>query len=60
MVKLTKAVKDLLNITEQDYILWCKKNKKACLKDESKKEFFELVRSGKLIRDESGKFISKM
>lgn len=48
---------NLTNTTEKEYKDWCKKNKKDCLKESSKGEFFKLVLDGVLVRDKEGKLV---
>lgn len=54
---MNKQVSKLLNVTEEDYVKWCRANKRAAYKKASRKEFLEKVESGKLQRDENGNFV---
>lgn len=54
---MNKQVTKLLGITEEDYVKWCKTNKRAIYKRDSRKEFIDKVQSGKLERDENGNFV---
>lgn len=54
---MNKQLFELLGITEEDYIKWCRANKRAAYKKSSLKEFIEKVRKGKLVRDEKGIFV---
>lgn len=57
---LNRQLKNLTGVTQTDFRDWCKSNKKSMNKLESKQEFFKLVQSGKLIRDElTGKLVRK-
>ncbi len=51
---LNKQIKNLYNITEEDYRKWCEKYKRNLSSDESKKKFFFDLRKNKLIRLEDG------
>ena len=54
---MNKQISKLLNVNEEDYIKWCRANKRAVYKKSSKKEFFNKILKGKLVRNESGNFI---
>lgn len=54
---MNKQVTKLLGITEEDYVKWCRANKRAAYKKDSRKEFISKVQSGKLERDENGNFV---
>lgn len=49
----------LAGVTIEDYLKWCKTNKKASYKKESKAEFFEKIQSKKLIKDDNGNLVKK-
>lgn len=49
----------LARVTFEEYKQWCKDNKKSFSKSEVKKEFFDKITNGKLVRDESGKIIKR-
>ena len=50
---------EMSNVTEQDYINWCKENKKCKSKTASKKEFFQRIQNGKLGKSKDGKVVKK-
>lgn len=56
---MNKQISKLLNVTEEDYVKWCRLNKRPVYKKESKKEFLKKVQSGKLIRDKEGIYRKK-
>lgn len=57
---LNRQLKNLTGVTQSDFRSWCKSNKKPMNQLSSKQEFFKLIQSGKLIRDElTGKLVRK-
>lgn len=52
---INKQSQKLVGITEQDFLDWCKENKKPSYKISTKREFFRNIEDGKIIRDENGK-----
>lgn len=54
---MNKQISELLGITDEDYVKWCRANKRAAYKKSSLKEFLEKVQKGKLVRDERGIFV---
>ena len=51
---MNKQILQKLNITEKDYLTWCKNNKKPSYKREIKEEFFKKILDGKIIKNENG------
>lgn len=49
----------ITGVTKEEYIKWCKENKKPSYKTETKKEFFSKIQQGKLIKDSKGNLIKK-
>lgn len=48
---INKQLCEMFNVTNDDYRQWCKDNKKAMYKTSSKKEFFERLSDGRLVKD---------
>ena len=48
---LNKKVLKILNISEDEYVRWCKRYNKAPYLTKTKSEFFEGVQSGRIVRD---------
>ncbi len=49
----------LTGVTVKEYEQWCKDNKRAAYKTESKVEFFARIADGRLARNEQGKLVKK-
>lgn len=58
-VKLNKQALKLYNVTNEDYLQWCKTWKKAAYKPSTKEDFFTRLREGRLIKDVNGKLVRK-
>lgn len=56
---INKAALKLYNVTEEDYVNWCKSKNKASYKTSVKEDFFWRLRTGRLVKDSSGKLIVK-
>ena len=57
---INKQAFKLADVTEKDYLTWCKENKKASYKPETKADFFARIQDGRLIKDiKTGKLIKK-
>ena len=54
---MNKKGLDVANVSEKDFISWCKENHKAPSKASTKKEFFDKIISGKLVKDSTGKLV---
>lgn len=52
---INKQSLKLVNITEEEYLSWCKENHKAAYKQSTKQEFFKLINENKIIKNEDGK-----
>lgn len=60
MSYLNKQTLQLYGISEDDYLSWCEKTRKAAYKQSTKKEFFERLSDGRLVKDtNSGKLVNK-
>lgn len=51
---MNRQILQKLNITEDDYLIWCKNNKKSSYKREIKEEFFKKILDGKIVRNKNG------
>lgn len=49
----------LAGVTKEDYLKWCKSNKKPSYKKETKTEFFSKIQNGKLTKDNKGNLVKK-
>jgi hypothetical protein len=49
----------LRNVTVKQYLEWCELKKKPAYLASTKKEFFERIDSGKIVKDENGHLIEK-
>ena len=57
---MNKQAFRIANVTESEYIQWCKENDKAAYKSDVKAEFFERIADGRLVRDiKTNKLIRK-
>lgn len=54
---MNKQISKLLNVTEEDYVKWCRANKRAAYKKSSRREFLNKVQKGKLVRNEFGNLV---
>lgn len=45
---MNKQIFNELGVTDEDFLLWCKENKKPRYKREVKQEFFKLIQDKKL------------
>lgn len=55
-----QQTKQLVGVSQTDFRDWCKENKRSMNKLASKQEFFKLIQSGKLVRDNlTGRLVSK-
>lgn len=55
-----QQTKRLVGVSQTDFRDWCKENKRSMNKLSSKEEFFKLIQSGKLVRDNlTGRLVSK-
>ena len=48
---MNKSGLELINVTREDYLKWCRKYKKPNYKMETKKRFFKLIQNGEIVRD---------
>lgn len=53
---LNEQIKALYNISEQDYLNWCKTNKKPISHKDSVSTFIFKLRTGRLIKNDYGQF----
>lgn len=56
---MNKQILTLVGVSEEEYLNWCKENGKRHSLLKTKREFFERIREGKLVRDENGKLINR-
>ena len=56
---LNKQIKQLYGVTENDYIAWCLKNNKPRSYKTSVIKFVEKLRTGRLVKDSTGKLVVK-
>lgn len=57
---INKQAFALAGVTLAEYKRWCKDNKKAAYKQETKEDFFARIRDGRLVRDaRTGKLVKK-
>ena len=56
---MNKQILDILGITEDDYLNWCKMNNNPSYKSEVRTEFFAKIQDGKLVKDKDGNLIKK-
>ena len=56
---MNKQILTLVGVSEEEYLDWCKVNKKRRSLLKTKQEFFKRIREGKLVRDEDGKLINR-
>ena len=58
-MKINNNALKLWNVTMDDYLAWCKENKRASYLTKTKKEFFSKLRSGRLVKDSNGHLVKK-
>lgn len=56
---MNKSGLELINVTREDYLKWCRKYKKPNYKMETKKRFFKLIQNGEIVRDENNNLVIK-
>lgn len=56
---MNKQILSLVGVSEEEYIDWCKETGRRHSLLKTKREFFERIREGKLVRDKDGKLINK-
>lgn len=56
---MNKQILQKLNITEEDYLNWCKKYNKTTYKRETKEEFFKKILDGKIVKNKNGELEEK-
>lgn len=59
MKYLNKQIKMIYDVTDEDYIDWCKKNKKPITYKSSIQAFIYRVRTNRLIKDCNGRMVVK-
>lgn len=59
MKYLNEQIKKLYNITDEDYLNWCKKNDKSFSYKETMKLFLYKIRTGRLVKDDHGNLVVK-
>ena len=50
-MKMNKQCFEAAGVTENDYLNWCRENRKSAYKVASKQEFFERIQDGRLVKD---------
>lgn len=55
---MNKQIYKVTGMTELDYKIWCKENKRPSYKRKTKQDFFERVLDGRLVK-ENGKLVRK-
>lgn len=59
-MSFNKQIKEFMNVSNEDYLQWCKDNKKKAYKRSTKEEFFARISDGRLVKDTTtGKIIKK-
>ena len=56
---INKNALKLCGVTEEDYLNWCRENKKPAYLNSSKTKFFMEIHQRKLAKDSDGKLIKK-
>lgn len=57
---INKQCFEIAGVTEKDYLNWCRENKKSAYKASSKREFFERIQDGRLVKDSmTGQLVKK-
>ena len=59
IVFLNKQIQDMYGITEKDYLNWCEENNKSKSYKSTVSEFVWRLRTGRLVKSESGKLLKK-
>lgn len=56
---LNKQIKELYNISDEDYRKWCDKNNKSIYSKDAMSAFIYRLRTGRLVKDENNRLIVK-
>ena len=59
MKYLNDQIKELYEVSEADYVRWCKDNKKSMSYKETVSDFLYRMRTGRLVKDSNGNLIRK-
>ena len=50
-MNINKQALELVGVTVDEYLFWCKENKRPSYKEETKQDFFKRIREGKIVKD---------
>lgn len=57
---MNKQIEHLVNVTNEDYLKWCKENNKAHYMPKTRADFFAKVQDGRLVKDsKTGKIVKR-
>lgn len=56
---LNKQIKELYNISDEDYRKWCDKNDKSIYSKDAMSAFIYRLRTGRLVKDENNRLVVK-
>lgn len=56
---LNNQIKQLYNVTDEDYVAWCNEKKKPVSYKTTVSDFVYRLRTGRLVKDSTGKLIVK-
>ena len=56
---MNRQLFETAGVTEEEFLNWCKQNKKPSYKKEVKEEFFQKIHDGKLVKNSQNQLISK-
>ena len=59
MMYLNKQIKELYDVSDEDYKKWCDKNDKSIYSKDTMSAFIYRLRTGRLVKDENGRLIVK-
>lgn len=59
MMYLNKQIKELYDVSDEDYRKWCDKNDKSIYSKDTMSAFIYRLRTGRLVKDENGRLITK-
>lgn len=59
MIYFNEQIKQLYNVTEKDYVDWCKKHNKPMSYKSTISDFVWRLRTGRLVKDNYGRLLAK-
>ena len=59
MMYLNKQIKELYDVSDEDYRKWCDKNDKSIYSKDTMSAFIYRLRTGRLVKDENGRLVVK-